>query len=177
MTLDEARRHFIDAELFQLTLSAVTQRGGVYGQKLSEESHRPVHETLRGLLRDLSPQYETPGIGDERHIENIRRIGRTVTASHAPVLRDGKFRIGSAQKALNLHLKYRWCLGEIPVPPHCPFDSYVLRAIPGWRTRSWTGIDSIPEYTSLVAAARAVAGELSLADWELAVYNNAMNPQ
>lgn len=176
MTLLQHQREFIDAELFQLTLGAVARRGRVYRSGLSEDKRRPVHDSLRELLLDLSRQYETAAIGDDRHRENIGQIAETVTTRHTAVLHEDRFRIGSAQKALNLYLKYRWCLGKIPMPPHCPFDAYVLRAIPGWKTRSWTALDSIEEYADLVAAARAVAGDQSLAHWELTVYNAIRRP-
>jgi hypothetical protein len=173
MTIGNERGDFIDAELFQLTVGAVTQRGSVYAPGLPEKARRPVHETLRQLLIDVSPQYEAGGMSDERHMENIEQLARTATTRHADLLCDGTFRIGSAQKALNLHLKYRWCLRQIPTPPHCPFDAYVLRAIPAWRARSWTRIESIGEYADLVAAARAVAAGQALAEWELSLYNAA----
>jgi hypothetical protein len=40
------------------------------------------------------------------------------------------FRVGTAQKALNLYLKYLWCLGEIKTPPHCPFDRGIIQMLP-----------------------------------------------
>lgn len=171
MTIERRQSEFIDAELFQLTLGAVTQRGRVYRSNVPENQRRPVHDSLRSLLRDLSRQYETGGINDDRHTENIGQLAQTITTRHTAVLRDDRFRIGTAQKALNLYLKYRWCLGQIPVPPHCPFDAYVLRAIPGWRTRSWTRIDSIRQYAELVVSARTVAGARTLAEWELWLYD------
>ena len=176
MTTGDERGDFIESELFQLTVGAVTQRGSVYAPGLPEKARRPVHETLRQLLIHLSPQYEPGGISDERHMENIDQIARAITLRHAAVLRGGRFRIGSAQKALNLHLKYRWCLRQIPMPPHCPFDAYVLRAIPAWLT-PWTRIESIRQYADLVAAARAVAGQQALAEWELSLYNAARRPR
>ena len=176
MTIGDERRDFIEAELFLLTVGAVTQRGSVYAPGLSEKARRPVHETFRQLLVDVSPQYDSGGITDERHMENIDQIAQTITLRHAAVLRGGRFRIGSAQKALNLYLKYRWCLRQIPMPPHCPFDTHVLRAIPAWRT-PWTRIESIRQYADLVAAARAVAGEQVLAEWELSLYNAARRPR
>jgi hypothetical protein len=38
-TMNLEQRRFVEAELFQLTLSAVTQRGGVYKPKLTEEAN------------------------------------------------------------------------------------------------------------------------------------------
>ena len=171
MTLENERQKFLDAELFQLTLSAVTQRGGVYRSNLSEAQRRPVHRSLRNLLQNLSPQYASGSVSDDQHNANVQKIAETLTQLHAPLLRDNTFRIGSAQKALNLHLKYLWCLEAIPIPPHCPFDAYVLRVIPGWQTIRWTAINSIEQYADLVAAARQLAGGTPLAEWELFVYN------
>ena len=171
MTLEIERQKFLDAEFFQLTLSAVTRRGSVYQPNLSEAQRRPVHSTLQNLLHALSRQYTNVSVSEGQHNANIEKIAETLTQLHAPLLRGDRFRIGSAQKALNLHLKYLWCLQAIPRPPHCPFDAYVLRAIPEWRERTWTTIDSIDQYIELVASARTVAGEQPLAEWELSIYN------
>ncbi|MGH8169242.1 MAG: hypothetical protein ACRETJ_01730 [Steroidobacteraceae bacterium] len=169
-----SQRAFLEDEFFQLTLGAAMRRGGVYGPKLTERERRPVHTTLREVLESLLPQYEGGGVDDDVHLANIDRLAQTVTTRHAGVLEGGRFRIGNAQKALNLHLKYRWCVSGIEQPPHCPFDYYVLREIPAWRNRAWTAIDSTEQYRDLVAAARAVAGGVPLAEWELGVYNAAM---
>jgi hypothetical protein len=177
MTLEPERQEFLDAELFQLTLAAVSQRGAVYRPTLREEQRRPLHKTLRELLSALSPQYVNGAVSEERHAANIEHIAKTVTTRHGDVLHNGSFRIGNAQKALNLHLKYLWCRNQIPTPPHCPFDARILAKIPGWKTRRWTRLDSIDEYKQLVAAAQSAvvaAGKSSLAEWELAVYNQVM---
>jgi hypothetical protein len=166
------QREFIEAELFQLTLGAVTQRGKVYRKDLTEKIRAPVHLTIRVTLGALTPVYKKR-IDEDKHISNIQGLSDSVSRKHKSVLADGVFRIGSAQKALNLHLKYRWCLGEIHEPPHCPFDAFVLKLIPGWKTKSWINIITLREYQDLVAAARKVAGGESLAVWELGAYNNA----
>jgi hypothetical protein len=41
----------------------------------------------------------------------------------------------------------------------------------------WTQFDSIDEYERIVRAAKQVAGDLALAEWELRVFNNAMARQ
>jgi hypothetical protein len=135
-----SQRSFLEDEFFQLTLGAAMRRGGVYRPKLTERERWPVHTTLREVLETLLPEYVGGGMGDEAHLANIERLARTVTTRHAGVLKGGRFRIGNAQKALNLHLKYRWCVSGIARPPHCPFDYYVLREIPAWRTHAWTAI-------------------------------------
>lgn len=80
-----------------------------------------------------------------------------------------RFRIGVAQKALNLYLKYLWCLDRIPVPPHCPFDSTVLRELE--LEFSWTRSSKIEDYKSWVEHAKVAAGTKTLAEWELQLWN------
>jgi hypothetical protein len=172
-TMNAEQRTFVGDELFQLTLSAVTQRGAVYVPNLSEIARRPLHETLREELDNLLPAYLVAEVPEAAHLANLETLRRNVTRKRKSILQGGNFRIGSAQKALNLHLKYYWCIGEAKRPPHCPFDYYVLREIPGWKTHKWTAIGGIDEYKSLVDAARSVAGSQALADWELALYNKA----
>ncbi len=169
--LENDQREFLQAEFFQLTLEATMQRGAVYQPNLTEQQRQPVHRTLRERLDALLPQYESTELAESTHLANIEQLAQDVTARHTEVLNGGRFRVGNAQKALNLYLKYLWCLGRIGRPPHCPFDYYVLHEIPGWKSRSWTAIDSIGMYAELVAAARVVAGTQSLAEWEIALYN------
>jgi hypothetical protein len=88
------------------------------------------------------------------------------------LLAGGKFRIGTAQKALNLYLKYLWCLGKIRMPPHCPFDAQIIKKIPKSPCQSWTKLKDEEEYLKLVAAANDTANPLSLAVWELREYNS-----
>ena len=99
----------------------------------------------------------------------------------------GKFRIGTAQKALNLYLKYGWALGIIPEPPHCPIDSNVLAKIEkcprsaGCQicpNKTWTTICTTHEYLHFAQKAREAANAhgQSLARWELEVWKAATSP-
>ena len=76
----------------------------------------------------------------------------------------------SAQKALNLYLKLLWCLGKVKEPPHCPFDSIVISKL--GKKLNWTELDDIQPYKDLVNSARTLAGKLSIAKWELEIYNS-----
>ena len=169
-------QRFIDNEIFQLTLAAVTQRGGVYRPNLPESARRELHVALRESLTALGGHY-TSAVADDAHIANIDALAQRLSSRCHNLLVGSRFRIGNAQKALNLHLKYRWCLGLGAEPPHCPFDAIVLRQIPGWRARRWTRLDSLDQYRNLVAAARACANPASLAVWELNLYNASAQPR
>lgn len=167
-----SQQAFIRREIFSMTLAAATQRSGLYKPKTPAKARRPFHESLRALLEELAKEYIVP-VGEDMHIRNIERITLELSANHQDVLAVGGMRIGLAQKALNLYLKYLWCLGEIPEPPHCPIDRIVLERLPGYQNVCWTQIDSLDEYRRIIAAAKIAAKGVSLAVWELDLYNGS----
>lgn len=168
MTDDQSA--FLHDEFHSLTLNAVVQRGKVYEPGLAQEQRSPFHRSLRSVLDRLAPTYQY-AITEEEHVRNIEHLSEELSAKHAGVLLGARFRIGSTQKALNLYLKYLWCVGEIPAPPHCPFDRWVIDLLPGYRDVCWTKLDDIETYKRLVQAARTQASGLSLPVWELRIYN------
>ena len=93
-----------------------------------------------------------------------------------PPCTEGRFRIGRAQKALNLYLKYLWAFGWIPPPPHCPFDSVVLRelSLPKKHDIPWTKMDDVDVYRAWIEAAKRKAKTcgLCLPRWEVKTWNN-----
>jgi len=168
----DGQRAFIRREIFSMTLSASTQRAGVYKAKTPEKARKPVHSTLRCMLEELAMEYTRP-VTEEVHLQNIQRLVTVLTDRHSDVLANGGLRIGPAQKALNLYLKYLWCMGEIPEPPHCPIDANVLRKVPGCAGVRWTRLKTIEEYRGVIKKARDVASQegVSLPVWELRLFN------
>lgn len=167
--MDPEQLQFLLSEFFQLTLAATVQRARVYAGGLREADRAPLRASLRARLDQLWPTYATP-MAEEQHLTNISWLANGLSAEHPLLLREGRFRIGPAQKALNLFLKYLWCAGVLNVaPPHCPFDSFVINHL-GLNIR-WTRLDSIEEYQQLVAAAVAAAHGEELSEWELELYN------
>jgi len=181
--MDE-QQHFLRGELFDLTLRATVPRGDrVYmpaptllkDRKAYDAAKWEFQKALRLSLEQLEVPYcET--VSEEEHIQNIVALSATLSRDHAGVLKDKRFLIGRAQKALNLYLKYLWCLGKVPAPPHCPFDSRVIKKLRGdIKWTAWTSLEKEEDYRKLVAAARVAAAEeeagMSLAAWELRVYN------
>jgi hypothetical protein len=170
--MNDDQKKFLMDEFFQLTLGATVQRAGVYFAGCSEEERKVFQHGLRKELNKIVESYVRPNRVDEQaHIANIVKLANVLTASHANVLQNGRFRIGTAQKALNLYLKYLWCIGEIDEPPHCPFDSVIIAKLPKHVGPSWTNMDSEDDYFALVAAAKSQAEGSSLANWELDSYN------
>lgn len=167
---------FLRDELFSLTLMATVQRGKVYAEHATEAQKRLFQRGLQEALENASRQYATR-VSDKRHLRNISSLSAKLTGAFHAFLRNGRFRIGSAQKALNLFLKYLWCTGLIPTPPHCPFDFQIIQKLPTKARRNWTTIDSIGEYKSLVAGAKKQADGQSLAEWELQLYSEVTAKQ
>jgi hypothetical protein len=82
-------------------------------------------------------------------------------------------KIGHAQKGLNLYLKYMWCAGWIPEPPHCPYDRIVLQFVPECKNMLWTKLDSMADYNRIVECSKIAACGKSLSIWELEIYNRS----
>lgn len=129
--MDSNQEQFLRDEIFSLTLMGTVQRAHVYADGSTEETRKPFQGALRSELERLENEYREP-VDEERHIQNILGMSKLLSSHHAAILQNHCFRIGLAQKALNLYLKYLWCLGIIPEPPHCPFDSRVIDRLRGY---------------------------------------------
>ena len=150
-------------------LAATVQRANIYRRSAPETARNEFRGALRRTLDEYAESYATP-VGSDVHVRRIGVLADRLSRGHPEALADGRFRIGPAQKALNLYLKYLWSAGWIPRPPHCPFDAVVISALP-YRSRiSWTALDSLDGYRTLVSVATAVAGTVPLAEWELLEY-------
>ena len=117
----------------------------------------------------LSNQYKK-SISDNVHFKNVGNLASEMSEQFKGILKEGRLRIGVVQKALNVYLKYLWYTGRIPEPPHCPFDRYIIRCFPRKSQKAWTKIVTLEEYREIVDVARSIAGEQSLAQWELVMY-------
>jgi len=178
------QRDFVLNELARLSIQGAFLRGRVYPKTLPpvpksvDDQRTQLRKELVGLLRGYEKQYAV-AVEPMNHENNIEAIKSTLNTKFRGCLLNQEFRIGTAQKALNLYLKYLWCLGEVALPPHCPFDAIVIAELnfPRGTTRPvWTKINSIEEYRKLVEAAKAKAGEKSLAQWEMELWGNKSTP-
>jgi len=164
------QRRFLHDEFYGLTLGATVQRARVYAGGVADLDRRVFQRRLQQQLEAIAVRYQTPQ-DDPTHVAQIELLATSLSSECRGVLRDGRFRIGPAQKALNLFLKYLWCAGEIGPPPHCPFDRRIVQRLGLAKPINWTDLDDSATYMALVKAARAKADPLSLPDWELQTYN------
>jgi hypothetical protein len=155
------------------TLQATLKRNPTYAASAGDQAQRqPFRDRLAELVRECARQYTTV-VDDGKHVDNIAQISSVLSSEFAPILRAGRCRIGTSQKALNLYLKYLWCLGKLDAPPpHCPIDRNILQAagIEG----KWTELDSCKEYMQWIGRLRECAkakGYGQLQEWELGEWN------
>lgn len=168
---------FVEGELIAASINAAFQRANVYAdpKAYTDPRRQTLRDKLGSLLRDLGAQY-TNAVNNQEHKLNLAKIADDLTEAFkdTDLLRGKRFRIGIAQKALNLFLKYLWCLGKIPTPPDCPFDDGIIAKLPlseqQKKDLQWTAFDSLDGYQTLVDAGLAkitVTKHASLSDWEL----------
>lgn len=132
------------------------------------------HELVRKVVEDnvlqLSGDYCLSVIDDHTHCDNIALLADKVSQSCGDMLVGNRFRIGNAQKVLNLYLKYLWCSDLVHTPPHCPLDYKILDK-GGVKGVKWTTLDSIEVYKEWIARIREKTGAANLSEWELGEWN------
>lgn len=172
---ESTKRLFLLDELWRLSIQgAFSTRNSkikIYKEDAKDNDKDKFKNCLREKIEDyIIPQYTDCKIGDKEHCSNIKKVRLyflECNKSHAVL--EGVPNIGICQKLLNLYLKYLWCLNEIPMPPHCPIDSVVLREAN--IKANWTEISTIGEYVDIVNSIKSKTGCLPLSIWELTIYN------
>lgn len=183
LSVSEGLSRFLNQETLTLTVNGSLGRNPTYRHGIDDKRKSEFRESLQCQLCSQVEEYQTQRIGDKRHLANIETLSSTLSERHGDILLDGTFRIGSAQKALNLYLKYCWARGVVPEPPHCPIDAIIINEIKcasssGCRICkdvTWTKIRRTSEYMHFVDKAKERADEngLSLARWELEIWEKA----
>jgi len=174
--MDAEKENFLRNEFLTMSLLGALGRSRTYSKSATEEAKNRFRNALREKLDEVSILYKS-GVTEEEHLLNIEDISNVLTSQFHHCLRNGRFRIGIAQKALNLYLKYLWCVNLISKPPHCPFDSIVIKYLPNCSDLSWTSIDTIEEYLRLVQDAQREAKGMSISKWELKVWTNSVQTE
>ena len=178
----EGLGRFLDQETLTLALNGALSRNQTYCKDIKPGKKEEFRKALRDCLYSHRDEYREEQISCKRHIDNIENLSSTLSERHGDILLGGEFRIGTAQKALNLYLKYCWARGIVKEPPHCPIDSIMLANVEKCASSvkcnicqhvTWTKISCACEYRHFVEKAKAEADRygLSLACWELKLWN------
>ena len=148
-------------------------RNKVYADSASEQNRADLRCRVKKELKSYGEEYRSI-VSENKHRKNIIALANTISCKHKIYLRNGRLRIGTAQKALNLYLKYLWCLDKAVVPPHFPIDSIMIRKISQefeeFKNIPWTKIDCIGLYDLLIEKSKVVSKKEILAVWELKEY-------
>ena len=174
---------FLCAEFQMLSWNGAMQRASVYRKyptenydKKKNDERKKSREKFRECLtnklyKQILPTYgkEMKPVSEEEHCNNIEKLAKCIE-SHKKILREPYHKIGTAQKLLNLQLKYLWCAGKICRPPHCPIDSRILKHVK-WKCEPWTRWKCIDIYKAAIEKIRNKADGEHVADWELRTFN------
>src|SRR5579862_5557035 len=158
---------FVEEIFMSNAIAAALGRNSAYRASCSEQRKSEFRNTLAKRLRNETRRDAAP-ITDDEHCGVIREICSTLSKSFCDALSDQRFRYGTAQKALNLYLKFLWRCGAIPEPPHCPVDSMMLRTV--GVTDAWTKSDCENRYRTWISALREKAEDRGLAQFEHEVW-------
>lgn len=169
------QKRFIGYELGLLTIKAALSTRDknytIYRSSIRDHQRKPVKKAIRDVLEEIEGKYESILSHDE-HIQYISDTACQLTNNIGSYLHNSKFRIGIAQKLINMHLKYLWCSGVINEPPHCPIDGIIRDKVkltyPNFNY-DWISSDDIKEYKSAVATLQLQAESCNetIAQWEL----------
>lgn len=172
MTNTNEKVRFIKYELGLLSLKAALStrdnKHPIYVKNYKSHQRTPAKKAFRSILNDIEDRYFMGGVTEESHIEYIVKVADDLSSTIGKYLHNGRFRVGVAQKLINVHLKYLWAAGLIPEPPHCPIDG-IIRNI-AKISYDWIISDSILEYQEAIKGIRKKTGNTSISNWELAVF-------
>lgn len=158
---------FIQNEIWTLTFGAAFQRANIYEDSATDLEKRHFKTKLRGDVENMVSSYYHKPVDDSQHLQNIYEISN-YSQHFASILQGGKLNFGVSQKILNLYLKYQWCLGNIPEPPHFPVDRRIQETLGLYPIISWTQMDNEKDYMKVINRVRAsIDDKGSIAAYEL----------
>ena len=162
------KAEYINYEIWILTFGGGFQRAGVYVANVADSTKSVFRMAIRNKINKIvKNKYKTVSVSSSAHIKTLIDIKKWIDESYSHILADGEIKFGIVQKIMNLYLKYQWCLGLVSMPPHCPFDRIIITKMNPPNPPTWTKMNSVEEYKRLVSKALELAGDKSIAEWEL----------
>jgi hypothetical protein len=168
--MDTAQIQFLKYELFNAAWNASTQRNSIYKNGTdSKNKARFKKIILDEIMFNVITKYGSK-VSEAEHVENIKRLKMFAQRKAKECSIEASYNIGTAQKLLNVVLKFYWTAGFIVEPPHCPIDSIILKKLKLNKTK-WTKIADIRVYKKIIKAINEIKGDRTIAVWELEEYN------
>lgn len=173
--LGENGKYLSAEKIYSYSREATVQRGYVYRKDVSEEDKISFWSAYAKFMDEVVPIYSDRTPNDDEHLSIIESFIELASTQYSYVLADGALRFGSAQKLINLSLKFFWVTDKIKEPPHIPVDSYIANNV-GKYDYKWTKSKTKKKYMEVIERCRCVsqAYGLSLAQWELLYWNMAV---
>ncbi|MBI4086100.1 MAG: hypothetical protein HY433_02575 [Candidatus Liptonbacteria bacterium] len=168
------KNDFLENVIATNSIFAAFGRANIYSPIANKKDKEKLKHFIKARLKKYLDEYDGGNISEKEHISNIQKLADETSTYFRDILLDGRLRIGTAQKLLNLYLKYIWVLGWMKKPPpHCPFDSRVIGKLGknvSIKCKKFTETDDENCYYEWVNAVRNIAGE-KIAEWELRFFN------
>ncbi len=166
------QNNFINNEIWILSFGGGFQRAEIYKDLIEEKIRSDFKNAIKEKVNNIIEEfYVGKNIDGEQHIDILVKVKTWIDSKFSHILLNDEIRFGVVQKLINLHLKYLWCLGHLPLPPHCPFDRIIISKLKIKKPPAWTKLNSVDEYRRLVEKAVIIAGERPIAEWELEVFS------
>lgn len=173
--IDELKKQFIFREVWISSWNASVQHASLYKSGAWKNRRGEIDIFKKYLIdfvqNEIIPKYREK-VNEKDHLENLLLIIEYANDLDTGILGTHKYKLGIAQKLLNLALKYYWCFNEIVEPPHCPVDRIIINKTRLKGKVNWTDITKADEYLKVIDAIRDIAAsqDLSLSQWELYSY-------
>ena len=162
------QQQFLRNEALGSSIRAASPRPRtLYRAGATEADKKSFRCDMRSKLVEFGNKYRECVTSDD-HLKNIDKLLGFLCEKE--MLEKENITFGVAQKMLNLYLKYEWCHGMIPEPPHCPIDSKVLKKVENDSKIKWTEMLR-EEYISAMFKIKKHAEPESVGEWELRVFN------
>lgn len=165
---------FLESQYWMMSIQAAFQRSGIYAN-VSDKTKEVFRSQLHISVKQIAEQYKTE-ISEDQHILNIQKLQEA--SRNLDLLKNGILNFGICQKLLNLYLKYLWCAGWIPTPPHFPIDRLIQERL-GFKQNevvSWTkDILTSKDYMKIIDNSKVILAKTdikNLAELELEIYTH-----
>lgn len=162
--MNKNKEEFIKNEIFLLTIMGAFARNNIYKNSVSENERLQFRNDIKSILLKLEERYRNK-LPKIEHLSVLSKFKKDIDNKGKNILKESSISFGTAQKLVNLYLKYLWCIGFIEEPPSCPIDSIILKKIKDYKTR-WTTMTE-EQYKLTIKKIEQKKGDKSIANWEL----------
>lgn len=168
--ITDLQKKFIKSEIYILAWNGSVQHNTIYKLDCSTNDRSQFKKDMILYLENYIIKKYFKRNSEEDHHNNIVILKEYAEKIGKNILLNKSYKIGTAQKLLNLSLKYFWCLGYIEQPPHCPIDRIILNKV-GINNIAWTQINTIQDYKNTIINIKKKIKRSDLSQWELEIFN------